>query len=326
MKRIFHCLILLGLCVGNVNASTTSQLDEVRDWLQKVIDATTSVNYEGIFVYQHDNLIETMRIIHKADGANRKERLISLNGEAREVVRNNEKVYYISPGDKSVLEDKSLPRTDLPVVPRSLPLLKNSYNFHIGNDGRIAGRDVKQIIIKPHDIYRYGYRLWIDKEVGLLLRSELVDSSGRTVEQLMFTDVVIRKHIPEEMLSPSLEGEKINWIKNDDAAQMRLGDMSKWEVTDMPKGYIMAHFNTHSMPTGRKIVDHMVYTDGLAWVSIYIEKSDGSGGAHLGHSSMGAVNAYGKIVQDYIVTVVGEVPEFAVRKIGDSVKYRKSSK
>jgi len=324
MKRLTSFVVLVMLASLNIaSASTPSNLKEVEKWLQKVVDATKTLNYEGVFVYQHDNHIETMRIIHKVDGSNRHERLVSLNGEAREVIRKNEKVFCISPNDKSVLEDNALPKTNLPVVPHSLPLLKDSYHFTVGEDGRIAGREVKQIIIKPHDIFRYGYRLWIDKEAGLLLRSELVNNKGKTVEQLLFTDVVIRNHIPDEMLTPSLEGHKLTWIKSEDKPTHRLGDMNKWEVTDLPKGYIMAHYNTHSMPADRKPVDHMVYTDGLAWVSIYIEDSKKDATQHAGLSRMGSVNAFGKRVDDYFVTVVGEVPEFAVRKIGNSVRFKR---
>jgi sigma-E factor negative regulatory protein RseB len=63
---------------------------------------------------------------------------------------------------------------------------------------------------------------------------------------------------------------------------------------------------------------HLVYSDGLASVSVFIEKKQ-VGGKHLqGAATMGAVNAFGNSVEDYFVTVVGEVPEKTVRSMAQS--------
>ena len=321
---VTSALLLSGILSSPLYAA--NNLDEVKHWLQRVTEASQQYSYEDVFVYQHDNDIDTVRIIHKVDHAQTQERLISLNGEAREVIRKNEKVTCILPENNSVVEDKSIPRTTLPILPRSLNRLGHSYEFMMGKDDRIAGRAVTQVIIKPKDKYRYGYRLWIDKELGLLLRTELIDVHGRAIEQLMFTDLIVRNNIPDEMLTPNLKGKKLTWHKQTDEVKPRLGNVNKWKAIDLPDGFTMAHYNIHSLPTSRMPIDHLVYTDGLAWVSVYVEKDDATKGDSLeGVSTMGSVNAFGKYLDGYHITVVGEVPASAVKKIGYSIRYIKQA-
>ena len=64
----------------------------------------------------------------------------------------------------------------------------------------------------------------------------------------------------------------------------------------------------------------MVYTDGLASLSVFIEKQ--SGETQSGESSMGAVNAYMRILNDHSVTAIGEVPAATVREVAESVSYQ----
>jgi len=67
------------------------------DWVQKMSDAMRNLNYQGDFVYLHENRLEGMRISHYRDEHGEKERLISLNGEAREVIRDNQNLTCIWP-------------------------------------------------------------------------------------------------------------------------------------------------------------------------------------------------------------------------------------
>jgi len=69
------------------------------------------------------------------------------------------------------------------------------------------------------------------------------------------------------------------------------------------------------------MVEHLVYSDGLAAVSVFIEKTDRPAGVgSKGPSRMGAIHAYSKVMDGEQVTVVGEVPESTVAMIGESVK------
>ena len=64
---------------------------------------------------------------------------------------------------------------------------------------------------------------------------------------------------------------------------------------------------------------HMVYSDGLASVSVFIEKNEGEAKHIQGALSMGAVNAFGNAVGDYFATVVGVVPAKTVQSMAESL-------
>jgi sigma-E factor negative regulatory protein RseB len=62
-----------------------------------------------------------------------------------------------------------------------------------------------------------------------------------------------------------------------------------------------------------------VYSDGLASVSVFIERSGDPVPVAAGYSSLGAINTYSTLRGGYQITVVGEVPASTVRQIAASV-------
>ena len=72
-----------------------------------------------------------------------------------------------------------------------------------------------------------------------------------------------------------------------------------------------------------RLVDQVVYSDGMAAVSVFIEAMPASAAdVHPGLSRTGATNIYTREVAGHLVTVVGEAPAISVQRIGDSVEYR----
>ena len=82
------------------------------------------------------------------------------------------------------------------------------------------------------------------------------------------------------------------------------------------------------VPAGRlgesKPVGQVVYSDGLAAVSVFIEPLQGrSEPQRPGLASMGAIHVYTRQVANHMVTVVGEAPAASVQRIGNAVEYRR---
>lgn len=311
------CLLLLA--AGPAVASA----DDARQWLQKMSHAVETLNYEGTFVYLHAGHMDAMHIIHRYGPDGEQERLVSLTGAAREVIRNNRTVTCVLPDSKSVVVNKSLPRTPFPgVLPDNLERLTRNYSFQVLGSDRMTGMAARVIAIKPKDRFRYGHRLWLAKDNDLLLKSDLTDQHGVPVEQVMFTHLTVKDHIPESVFKPKLKGKDFTWYRSTGAkVPSATEDTVQWQVADLPSGFRLVHHSRHRLPSGENLVDHMVYSDGLATVSVYIEKPDADDRGRLqGVSSMGALNAYGGMVDGYRVTVVGEVPEATVKMIGRSVR------
>lgn len=310
------------LCLSLAAAAAEDSGVQAKEWLDRMVDAVKTLNYEGTFIYAHQGQLESMHIVHSADAAGEHERLVSLNGAAREIIRDDNVLTCFLPDSRSVVVEKSRPRKYIPEGLLNLgENLQRYYRFQMLDKDRVAGRSAQVIAIKPRDRYRYGYRLWLDRESAMLLKSDLIDAEGRALEQMMFTRLELRDHIPETLLKPANSGQGYRWFRaKDKPAKGEHHETHRWEATRLPEGFMMSMQAEHPLPTSVMPVEHMVFTDGLSSVSVYIEKPQQSERMLDGTSRMGAVNAYGTVVGGHQVTVVGEVPEATVRMIGESVR------
>lgn len=296
--------------------------DSAHAWLMRMNQAANSLSYDGRFVYQHGSQLEAMRITHQVREGRMRERLVSLNGAPREIIRNDELVHCYLPDENAVMvahrktQEKSFPR----ILPSELSQLDKSYIMIEGRSSRVTNRRATLIVIKPRDQYRYGYRLWADNKTGLLLKADLTNENGKVLEQFMFTGVIIDKKMTDADFKPSFDTTGMVWHNEKKILQ---GDIStkKWKVRELPKGFIRSASLQGVTPDRGKPMSHLVYSDGLAAVSVFIEKavltadSDKTQGAN----QMGAVHSYRTLVKDYQITVVGEVPAKTVKMIGSSV-------
>lgn len=308
LAAVFSCVI------ANADTSATQA------WLMKMQYANKQQNYIGTFIYRHGTQMETMRIVHRARAGKVLERIVSLNGSAREVIRDHrvERVYM---PDKNMIQTS--PRTknenEFPaLLTRSMENFQKHYHVMLGGESRIADRTVQMVVIKSRDEYRYGYRLWADKKTGLLLKADLVNMKGQSLEQYMFTSIKIGVAIPANMLRPrmSTRGAK---IKQHGAHKQAPKASLNWSVKNLPKGFRLSTKMLSICPTHNTPVHHLVYTDGLAAISVFIEKAGKNRKVIKGLNRMGAIHAYGKMLNGYQITVVGQVPADTVRQFGKSI-------
>jgi sigma-E factor negative regulatory protein RseB len=311
-------LLLLAAVVAPAHAEDTA-----RQWLEAMSEALQNLNYDGTFVYLHDGKLEAMRIIHQRDGEDEKERLVSLTGSAREVIRDNQSVTCIMPDSKSVMVGRSRPRQPFPVVPRDLDSIENFYRFERVGDDRMAGVMTQVVSITPRDVYRYGYRFWIAKDSKMLLKSDLTGAHGAPIEQMMFTQLGVGNEVSESGMPVSAGEEAPAW-HHQDIGGAAPGDPGepRWVVRRLPDGFSLTHYQRKRMQPGGEGTEHLVYSDGLATVSVYVEMASADGDSLMGLSSMGAMNAYGAIVDGHQVVVVGEVPAATVEMMARSIDSR----
>ncbi|MFN2308770.1 MAG: MucB/RseB C-terminal domain-containing protein [Gammaproteobacteria bacterium] len=299
---------------------------DARDWLRQMSQASQGLNYRGTFVYLHEGRLEAMRIIHRADADGEQERLFALTGAAREVLRDNQQVTCILPRHKAVMVDRSLPRKPFPAaLPRDLDALSGQYEFLIDGEDRVSGLPTRIVVIRPRDGFRYGHRLWLDLDSSLPLRSALLDAEGQPVEQMMFTELEILDEVPAEDLQPMLRGEEYTRrgpVRHAEGGEDMAVDERGWVVTELPAGFMLTHYNRVRMPSAAAPVEHLVFSDGLATVSVYVEPRQAGAHGLSGHSSRGAVNALGTQRGDVQITVVGEVPRITVEQISQAVRPR----
>lgn len=323
------------ICFALGVAQAAAGEEPVRAWLDRMSHALSNLDYEGTFVYQHDDQLETIRVVHIVNDAGEHERLYSLNGAPREVIRTPDSVRCILPDDRSVVVDRRLTQDLFPTLPPSqVGDLEDYYRFQLIGEDRVAGLKAKVLGIEPRDRFRYGYRLWLEEDTGMLLRSELVDGAGDAIEQMMFTSISLGDSIPMKALDSQIAGyEQVEFgprpppeerQQESGAGRTAGAKQLEWSVNGLPPGF---HLKSHGRDTNPRTDvgsgEHLVFTDGMASVSVYIELAgEGKAVAPDGISSMGAINAFSREKQDHRVTVVGEVPSVTVRTIAHSVHRR----
>lgn len=311
-------LLLLTLVVKPAFAQ-----DSAVAWIRDMSMAMEQLTYEGTFVYVHGDDIEAMSIMHDHDSKGVRERLTSLNGEARVIIRDKDNVTCIWPGSKSVIVSKSRPRTPFPMFDAdATPELASHYKFMIAGEDRVAGLQSKVVAMMPRDQYRYGYKLWVDKASRLLLRSMMLDHDERVIEQVMFTSLSFPDSTSDDMFSTEPDGKGYQWQTMEAGVADDSGKPeNRIDFLRLPIGFIKVSEAMRPMPMNENPVRHAVVSDGVASVSVYVEYTDGDAqnSEIEGASSMGAVHAYSLAMDKAFVTVVGEVPMATVKLIGDAV-------
>lgn len=289
--------------------------------LARMQHASRNLNYDGIFVYQRGELLDSLRIVHKTGPDGVRERLVSLNGPPREIIRSDREVHCYLPDEDAVLiEHRRADQRNFPaLLPESLVALKENYKIRLGKEGRVAGRKAHAVVIKPRDELRYGYQLWADKASGLPLKAGLVDEHGTLVEQYLFTQISIGQPISDESLKPQTPAGR--FIRQS-LSSAEAGDNPSGWTAELPAGFALTARMQRPPRGARPAMEHLVYSDGLAVVSVFIEPHSGQepGEALAGVTRMGAVHVYGRVVDGHQVTVMGEVPAATVSLIGNSVR------
>lgn len=316
-----HRIPLLFVLFVSIAPSLWAQTPEdAHVWLERMTQAAQALNYDGTFVYRSGQQMESMRIIHRADSSGERSRLVSLSGAKREVLRTRTQVICILPDDKSVVVAKTRPPSLFAATLISARKgFASYYALSVSGGDRVAGRSTEVIDLAPKDSYRYGYRLWVDRETGLLLKSDLLGEGGMPLEQFIYTSISLPTEIPDSLLEPGISGRALTWHISEEKKNLDEDAESQWEVTWLPDGFMMSDHADNPVPTSRMPVQQMVYTDGLASLSVFIEHLDSAGEPLEGLSVMGALNAYGRLLDGYQVTVVGEVPASTVQSVAGSV-------
>jgi sigma-E factor negative regulatory protein RseB len=311
-------LILLAGLAALGPAVVQAQSPETLGWLRKMHDATQKLSYSGTFVYQNGGRNETSRITRFVDGAGDIERLEVLDGMPREIVRTKDTVRCYLPGLRLIKVDRRTERDFPALLPERITALARHYDISLGETRRIANYDCQAVVLTPRDNLRYGYKLYADTATGMLLRAVTIDAAGEPVEQFTFTQLTIGG-VTRDMVR-SRHVTRGFRIEDAEAAPARLAG---WGLSSELPGFQKIFELKRRLGESRS-AGQVVYSDGLAAVSVFIESLEGrSDPVHTGLSSMGAIHIYRREVANHMVTVVGEAPASSVQRIADAVEYRR---
>ena len=301
-------------------------------WLNEMNQAFAELNYDGVFSYFTGQDLATMRIVHLVVDGEHRERLVQLNGPPREIIRRGDEVTQVLvPEDRFRELSRGLASGPfLRAFVHQLDHISGLYAIAGLGPGRIAGRPAQGIALMPKDDDRFGHRLWLDQEHRLLLRSELLDRNGKRLEVFQFTQISIGDAVDPANLAPGrYEGAEATIHSLSSPAPAAVGRSHGWRLGWKPTGFARATADVRPMPLAdgrrRKAVSILMYSDGLAAFSVFVEDMPASGAA-VRVSKLGATVALRESVsgpsgQRTLVTLVGELPEATARRIARSVRY-----
>ncbi len=314
-RRVLLLLILLSVS-GTTMAGNASV---ARHWLERMSKAMSQMTYQGTFVYVRGGTVETMRITHVADESGVRERLYSVSGPNREVVRDRKGVRCILEDSASILEDQLVASSYFPELPMSvLDGDASGYRLKVGGEARIAGKTARRISVMPEDSFRYGYDFWLEHRTGLLLKWVLFDARHEPLAKLVFTDFVMGISVKRSELQSNSPAEDFVEVKTFSPEKPVVTQSSpRWQPVKLPPGFQLA---SHSHKTGVDgVYEHMVYSDGLAAVSVYVEQQGTGAAVKPGVGQLGTNNAFTRKQGALQITVIGEVPAITVKSIANEM-------
>ncbi|MBK9245945.1 MAG: MucB/RseB C-terminal domain-containing protein [Burkholderiales bacterium] len=295
-------------------ASTAAGADarSPEQWLQVIQQAARRLDYSGTMVYQQGAEVRMSRIVHVFDGKVSHERLQPMDGHPREFIRRADEVKCLIPEAKRVVIERRTRAESFPgLAATSTAELLQHYQVKVVGRERVGGFDCQVLEIRPRQTDRYGYRLWVDRNSGLLLRSQTIDGRDEVLEQMAFAEIHIGT-VDRELLKPSwpIDGWKV------DEAAHRPVDLKEqgWRLVP-PAGFKPLYAVRRPMASGSAL--QAVYSDGLASLSVFIEPASASDASEA-LAPRGPINAYARRVGDSMVTVVGEIPVGTARAVADA--------
>jgi sigma-E factor negative regulatory protein RseB len=308
--------------VMTLTAATAVAADTPQSWLNRMNAALTTRNYEGVFSHWQSGRVETLRIVHRVVDGAVTERLESLDGSGRQFVSNGSELTCYLPDQRTVLVEKAPQSLISAELPKFSDATADFYQLESLGTIRQMGEKAQVISVTPRDGYRYGYRLWIQRSTGMPLKTELLDTGGNVIEQVMFSSLSMRHHIADAEFKPQLVTTGFQWLRDDGGpapAPAPAADVAGvWNNSPLPPGFQLTAQTAQMMPGVAEPVTHLVFSDGVATVSVFIQtlvfhKSTDPGAA--GVTQVGTSSAFASVQSGHKFVALGEVPPATVRMI-----------
>lgn len=278
---------------------------EATQLVARVANAARVVTFQGVYVHQHGDNMESFRVVHEAGGGVDIERRESLDGPPREFLRQGNQISLYLPGGQVFPIDR---RQSSKLFPRQLPeepehVLSN-YQVRPAGQERIAGINTDIYDFEPKDKLRYQHRYWVDHETGLMIKSMMLGTRHEPVEVFAFSQIQIGGALDKRLLKP------VHPVKpaplDDNPGTTALPKDPAWDIHGLPGGFRLLKVSQRPMVGKTKPVIHHLYSDGLVTVSVFIEPFDQT--APLGIAQQAGISVFARQAGPYLLTVLGEVP------------------
>lgn len=313
-------LALAWACAGAQAQDAPAQSPDGVALLKKMAGAARQLNYQGVFVYRHGNQVETSRIWHLVEGGNEYERLETLDGPPREVVRTNDEVTCFYPQTRTIKVEQRAGRRFPAVVTGQLNAVTANYSVRRGEIDRVAGNDCQVLTLEPRDRLRYGHSFCVDVSSGLPLRAKTLNERSEVVEMFAFTQISIGGSIPRDAVRSRFSVNEPGWRVERAVAAAPGERDAGWDASAQPPGFRKV-LEVRRTIQGRNAAQ-VVFSDGLAAVSVFIEAAGAGARPASELAQQGAIHIFSRALGEHVVTALGEAPAVTVRQFANSMTFR----
>lgn len=319
---VFLCAILAASLGTAAEPKDAELVPEPQQLLQEMTQAHHDRNFSGRLVYMRGKDVSTLEYLRGRIDGREYERLTHLDGQSAELIRRGEQVVCVH-ADKTItrLAGRS------GIAPLGLQsqlslVIPSQYRATVLGSARVAGRMSWQLELAPVDQYRFGYRLWVDDESRLLLRSELVGANGEALERLEFITLNLSPSLTlgQFDIPAAAAAKTIETVHLNDHPQGRIQVIADW----LPEGFAATEQDIRIVQGDSSPVNSRVFSDGLSAFTVFLERPPVGAEAGL-LSRIGPTLA---ISQTYtvdgslwLVTLVGEVPDETALAVLDKLSF-----
>ncbi|SHL64174.1 MucB/RseB C-terminal domain-containing protein [Phytopseudomonas punonensis] len=306
-------ILVTSLMLGGILATPAIAAD-AQGLLQRLGKAESSQSFQGTFVYERNGNLSTHSIWRQVEpGGSVRERLLQLDGAPQEMLRVNGQTQCANGAIAStVVGEQRSPARGL-----NVEQIEQWYEVRLDGESRVAGRPAMVLGLVPRDRHRYGVEFYVDKETGLPLKSLLVNDQGRLLERFQFTQLNTTDTQPAAVLQPSGDCAPVRIIK------ARTPSIELWRSEWLPPGFSLSAVTQRPSPVSDDNVDCLVYDDGLARFSVFLEPLHHAAVADA-RSQLGPTVAVSRRLTtddgDVMVTVVGEIPLGTAERVAMSMR------
>lgn len=309
-------LVVFFLFISHAFANDSLHLNG-QQWLAKVDQAMQTLSYHGTVVFLKNGHLDAMKYQHGFEDGNEIERLTSLNSPLREVVRKSSDLWRQEADVSKLANRHPYDRSFILNLPLDTAKLDSQYLLAIADQEVTANRRTQIIAVLPKDDLRYARKIWVDSETFLPLKVEVYAPEGTILETVLFTDLKLDDSIASARFMAEEAATAIQNLRSKNVDEF---EKSPYQFKNLPDGFELVFFVPNSLGKAKKMVDRILVSDGFSTVSIYIEGKGKQ--AAEGMRTLGALNSYSKIVGNYQVTVLGEVPAKTVERIASAFSLR----
>ena len=287
--------------------------------LEKASQAARKLSYKGIFLYQNFQDVRSIEITHLNNGEEEFARMVTLDGQPREALsRGNNMVLFSSNKENVIIQERQGQNLFPAILPTDIKSVKAIYTLRFADQERIGGREAQIVYLEPKDQFRYLYKLWLDKEFGLILKMSILDDQQKMIEQASFNQIGL------------FSGQDLNWFKPnvdthkkyimDEVSENKISHEKYCTITNLPAGYKEVSHVTRAMGNKRQTVHHWVFSDGISFVSLFVNPILKDHKSRLGETRVGSSHVHARVMNGNQIMVVGAVPKATIQKISNSIQ------